>query len=166
MALVQSSCELMNLNPEMTCVIVTFLVIPILTLHMNTLYAIPGSSTSIHLVQLNANGNGATSGSSDAPSVLRLSQSNNTNTNTDTNDNTNNPPSKESEPSDLIDGGVLHTSTDDTSSNNKHDRNHNDVTVHDDSNKNDNLQGHNKHKEHGIEGNNRYKLKVGDIPFP
>jgi hypothetical protein len=162
----------------MTCVIVTFLVISILTLHMNTLYAIPGSSTSIHLVQLNANGNGATSGSSDAPSVLRLSQSNNTNTNintnantnintnTETNDNINNPTSKESEPSDLIDGGGLRTSTDDTSSNNKHDRNHNDVTVHDDSNKNDNLQGHNKHKEHGIEGNNRYKLKVGDIPFP
>jgi hypothetical protein len=162
----------------MTCVIVTFLVISILTLHMNTLYAIPGSSTSIHLVQLNANGNGATSGSSDAPSVLRLSQSNNTNTNintnantnintnTETNDNINNPTSKESEPSDLIDGGGLRTSTDDTSSNNKHDRNHNDITVHDDSNKNDNLQGHNKHKEHGIEGNNRYKLKVGDIPFP
>ncbi|SRR5581483_3211018 len=124
------------------------------------------SNTSIHFVQLNANDYGATSASSNAPSVLHLSQSNNTDTNTNTNDNTNNPSSKESEPSDLTDGEGVGISTDDHSSINKHDRNHNDVTVHGDSNSNDNHQGLNKHKEHGLEDKNKYKLKVGDIPFP
>ena len=152
----------------MTYVIVIILVISILTLHVNTLYAIPDSGTGIHLIQFNANDNSLSSDPSNAPSVLHLSQSNNTNTNTNINNSTstnNKPPSEESKPSNHHGGGGIDRSTHDFNSNKKNDHDHNDITVRDD-NGNNNHQKHNKHNEHTLKSKNKQKLKVGDIPFP
>lgn len=166
---VQCSCELTVLNPDpkMSYVIVTILVISILTLHTNTLYAILDSSTGIRLIQLNDNDSSVSSDSSNAPS-LHSYRSDNTTANTNTNNSTstnNNPPSEESKSSKLNGGGGLDRSTHDINSNKKNDHDHNDVTVRDDSG-NDNHQKHNKHNEHALKNKNKQKLKVGDIPFP